>query len=74
MIIYVGNLPFPSTEEQVRNLFGEYGQVDSVMLQEKGNTRVAQVKMGNRQQAAAAIKNLDGTKIGGNVLEVRAEQ
>ena len=30
--IYVGNLPWSSTEEQVRDLFAEYGNVHSVKL------------------------------------------
>lgn len=30
--IYVGNLPFSATNEAIRNLFGEYGTVDTVSL------------------------------------------
>ena len=30
--IYVGNLPFTATEDEVRSLFERYGKVDSVKL------------------------------------------
>lgn len=30
--IYVGNLPFSATDEEVRNLFAEFGDVESVNL------------------------------------------
>lgn len=30
--IYVGNLPFSATEDEIRDLFGEYGTVESVNL------------------------------------------
>ena len=30
--LYVGNLPFSATEDEVRTLFSEYGQVDTVEL------------------------------------------
>ena len=30
--IYVGNLPFSTTEEEVRNMFSAYGAVDNVSL------------------------------------------
>lgn len=72
MNIYVGNLPFSATEAEVRKLFEAFGSVDSVSLQEKGGKRIARVEMENDQQAAAAIKKLDGSKKGGNTLEVRA--
>lgn len=32
MKIYVGNLNFRSTEDEIRDLFGEYGQVEEVAL------------------------------------------
>ena len=30
--IYVGNLPFSATEAEIRELFSQYGEVDSVSL------------------------------------------
>ncbi len=70
--VFVGNLNFSATKEDVQNLFSKYGQVEDIAVQAEGSTRVARVKMGNEKQAAAAIKQLNGTKMGGNVLVVKA--
>ena len=69
--LYVGNLPFSSTEDEVRALFEEHGEVASVALimdRETGRPRgFGFVEMEN---ADAAMQALDGTDFGGRTLRV----
>ena len=71
--MYVGNLSFDATEQQVRDLFAEYGTVDSVSWitdRDTGRFRgFAFVEMEN-SAAAAAIKALDGADLDGRALKV----
>ena len=71
--IYVGNLPFSASEDEVRDLFAAYGQVESVRLmtdRETGRPRgFGFVKMAT-DDADAAIKALDGQTFGGRNLRV----
>ena len=71
--IYVGNLPFSSSEEDVRELFETYGSVVSVGLptdRETGRPRgFGFVEMSN-EDATKAINALDGHDWGGRTLRV----
>lgn len=71
--IYVGNLPFSSTEEELRDLFGQYGTVHSVKLVTDRDTDRPRgfgfVEM-DAENADAAISALDGTELGGRGLRV----
>ncbi|MDA1148015.1 MAG: RNA-binding protein, partial [Chloroflexi bacterium] len=71
--IYVGNLPFDSSEDAVERLFAEYGDVISCALptdRETGRPRgFGFVEMGN-DDAAKAIAALNGTDFGGRQLNV----
>lgn len=71
--IYVGNLPFTATEDEVRDLFAAHGEVESVRLmtdRETGRPRgFGFVKMGD-QDAQAAIQALNGQNFGGRDLRV----
>ena len=75
--IYVGNLPWSATEEQVRNLFSTYGSVNSVNLvsdRETGRARgFGFVEMADAD-AAGAIQALDGTSMDGRNLRVNEAQ
>lgn len=70
--IYVGNLPFSTTEEEVRNLFSAYGTVDTVSLitdRETGRLRgFGFVEMSSG--ADEAIAALNQTELGGRRLVV----
>jgi RNA recognition motif-containing protein len=70
--IYVGNLPWAATEEEVQDLFAQYGDVNSVKLisdRETGRARgFGFVEMG--AGADEAIEALDGTVFGGRNLRV----
>jgi RNA recognition motif-containing protein len=76
--LYVGNLPFTSTEEELRTLFGRHGSVDSVnviMDRETGRPRgFAFVEMSEPSAATDAIKALDGSQHGGRALKVSEAQ
>lgn len=71
--IYVGNLPWAATEEQVKELFSEYGAVLSVKLvndRETGKARGFGFVEMEDPAATAAIEALDGTNFGGRTLRV----
>jgi len=69
--IYVGNLPFSTTDDELRSLFSQYGQVVSVNLvtdRETGRPRgFGFVEM---EGADEAISALDRKEFGGRVLTV----
>ncbi len=72
--LYVGNLPFNSTETDLQDLFGQAGTVSEVMLiQDKftGKSRgFAFVTMGTDEDAQNAINQLHGKSIEGRSLTV----
>ena len=71
--LYVGNLPFSATVEEVRKAFEAHGTVHEVSLvedRETGRPRgFAFVEM-DAAGAIAAIEKLDGTEFGGRDLRV----
>ena len=69
--IYVGNLPWSATEEQVQDLFAEYGSVLSVKLVSDRDTGRARgfVEMEDGE-ADSAIEALDNFSFGGRTLRV----
>lgn len=74
MNIYVGNMPYNTTEDELKNLFAEFGAVDSVSViadRETGRSRgFAFVEMPNQAEAEAAIKGLNGKEWNGRALTV----
>jgi RNA recognition motif-containing protein len=72
MNIYVGNLPFSTTEDEVRDAFAAFGEVTSVKLindRETGRPRgFGFVEMPSDDEANAAIEALDGKDFGGRNL------
>jgi cold-inducible RNA-binding protein len=74
MNIYVGNLPFQATEDEIRLAFAAFGQVTSVAIikdQFTGKSRgFAFVEMANNTEAQAAIQSLNGKDMGGRPLKV----
>ncbi len=72
--IYVGNLKFDATEDQVRALFETYGQVDRVSIvtdRDTGQPRgFAFVEMTDDEAAAKAMEALNGMSLGGRNLTV----
>ncbi len=74
MQIFVANLAFTTTEDEVRQLFEGYGIVDTVRLltdRETGQPRgFGFVEMPNGTEARAAIAGLNGKDLGGRSLTV----
>ena len=74
MKIYVGNLSLETGESEVRELFGQFGDVDDVTLitdRETGRPRgFGFVEIRNDQAAREAISSLDGQEVGGRQLKV----
>jgi RNA recognition motif-containing protein len=72
--LYVGNLSFNTTEEQLTQLFlafGSVGQATIVQDRETGRSRgFAFVTMGSEQEAKAAINGLDGKTVDGRAIQV----
>jgi len=71
--IYVGNLPWSATEEEVRTAFEAHGEVLSVKMiedRETGRPRGFGFVEMNDQEALAAIEALDGADFGGRSLKV----
>ena len=72
--LYVGNLPFSSTEEDLKDLFGRHGSVASVAVitdRETGRPRgFAFVEMEEASAAEEAVRALDGTDLGGRSIRV----
>jgi RNA recognition motif-containing protein len=74
MNLYVGNLPYRITEDQLRAAFEEYGQVssctiikDKVTGQSKG---FGFLEMPEHDEAEAAINNLNGRDLMGRKINV----
>ncbi len=73
MTIYVGNLSFNSTEDEVRDLFEQHGAVHSVKLvadRETGRPRGFGFVQMDRTEGDAAIEELNGIELGGRTLRV----
>ncbi|MDT8375179.1 MAG: RNA-binding protein [Mariprofundaceae bacterium] len=74
MNIYVGNLSFRTDDEELRELFAEFGNVTSakvVMDRETDRSRgFGFVEMSSDDEGKAAIEALDGAEVGGRNLRV----
>ncbi|MDR3182473.1 MAG: RNA-binding protein [Planctomycetaceae bacterium] len=74
MKIYVGNLSYRTTQDELRQAFGQYGEVSSVEIisdHESGRSKgFAFVEMAGNDEANAAIQALDGASLGERTLKV----
>ncbi|QGU33830.1 RNA recognition motif domain-containing protein [Thermochromatium tepidum] len=74
MNIYVGNLAYGVTQDELREVFGAYGEISSVnLITDKftGNSKgFGFVEMPNNSEADAAIKGLNETPLKGRNLKV----
>ncbi len=78
MNIYVGNLPHGVSEEELNEIFSEYGEVASVKLvkdrfsgQSKG---FGFIEMPSNSEADKVIKALNKTTMGGRTIKVNQVQ
>ena len=74
MNIFVGNLSYRTTQEELQAAFGQYGSVERVSIvtdRDTGQPRgFAFVEMSNRQEAENAISQLNGAELNGRALNV----
>jgi RNA recognition motif-containing protein len=72
--VYVGNLSYSTTEDELRTLFAESGTVQSVALikdRDTGRSKgFAFVEMATEAEAEKAISTLNGTQLGNRSLVV----
>ena len=71
--IYVGNLPYTSTDEDIRALFAQHGDVISCTVltdRDTGRSRGFGFVEMSDEEATAAIQALDGTDLDGRSLRV----
>ena len=72
--IYVGNLPFDTSESEIQDLFSEHGDVDRVNIitdRDTGRPRgFCFVEMSDEAAGRAAIDALNGTELSGRTLTV----
>lgn len=74
MNIYVGNLSAKTTEEELREAFESFGEVDTAKIIKDNITGRSRgfgfVEMPNQEQAQTAITELNGKELGGSALTV----
>ncbi len=72
--IYVGNLPYSTREEDLREVFEAHGNVENVKIirdRETGRSRgFGFVEMATEEETNAAISALNGSDLGGRTLKV----
>jgi len=76
MTIYVGNIAYSMKEEDMKNAFGEYGNVSSAKIINDRATGRSKgygfVEMDNEAEGNAAIEALNDKEIGGRRMRVNA--
>ena|SRR5690349_12903663 len=74
MKLFVGNFAFNTTEDDLRELFQAYGNVESVAVvtdRDTGRSRgFGFVEMPDRGEAEKAIQGLNGKQVGGRTLNI----
>lgn len=72
--IFVGNLSFNTNEEELRQAFEGYGQVDRVSIMTDRDTGRSRgfgfVEMTNNEDGEKAIAALNGSQLGGRTINV----
>lgn len=72
--LYVGNLAFQTTSQELQQLFGQAGTVQSASVVEDRDTGrsrgFAFVEMSSEEEATSAIEQFNGKEVGGRALKV----
>ena len=78
MKLYVGKLPYQTTDQELADLFGQYGQVLSANVIVDRDTRRSKgfgfVEMSNDQEARTAMSALDNSTLSGRTIVVNEAQ
>ncbi|GCE18797.1 RNA recognition motif domain-containing protein [Dictyobacter kobayashii] len=78
MKLYVGKLPYRTTDQDLNDLFGQYGQVVSatiIMDRETGRSKgFGFVEMGNDEEAQNAMSQLNNSSLEGRTIIVNEAQ
>lgn len=76
--LYVGNLPFTTTDDELREVFEKHGAVESAKVitdRDTGRSRgFGFVEMGDAGAAETAMRALNGMELGGRSLRVDEAQ
>ena len=74
MDIYVGNLPWSASEQELADSFGEFGTVEKASIivdRDSGRSKgFGFVTMNDNEEGNNAIEALNGTDLGGRALKV----
>ena len=72
--LYVGNLAFQTTSQDLQELFAQAGTVESASVIEDRDTGQSKgfafVEMSTEEEAASAIEQFNGKEVGGRMLKV----
>ncbi len=72
--LYVGNLAFKTTSQELQQLFGQAGTVESASVVEDRDTGRSRgfgfVEMSTQEEANSAIQQFNGADLGGRLLKV----
>jgi len=72
--LYVGNLAFQTTSQELQELFAQAGTVESASVVEDRDTARSRgfgfVEMSTKEEATAAIEQFNGKELGGRALKV----
>ncbi len=72
--LYVGNLSFDTTQQDLEQMFGEFGTVESTNIIEDRDTGRSRgfgfVEMSSKEEGENAISALNGKEVGGRALTV----
>ncbi|KYC42378.1 hypothetical protein WA1_20635 [Scytonema hofmannii PCC 7110] len=71
MTIRVANLPLQSTEQDLVNLFAEYGDVQGIRFLSEDTV---EVNLENQETEDSAIAELNGSEFNGNILSISADE
>jgi RNA recognition motif-containing protein len=75
MNIYVSNIPYQTTEEEMREAFAAFGNVSSARIIKDKMTGKSRgfgfVEMGNDDEARAALEGMNGAELSGRKINAR---
>jgi len=76
--LYVGNFPYTTTEDDLRNMCAEHGTVESVRIITDRMTGTSRgfgfVDMATDEEAQLVITSLNGTDLGGRTLKINVSK